>query len=83
MHPPTIFTYFWCCCLSPKVFFFTPINFYNSYITVFGFAYQAKDIVFRLIVVYSSLKDFRPYVHRSIYFYMRIFEKWYILGFCW
>jgi hypothetical protein len=26
-----------------------------------GFAYQGKDIVFRLIIEYSSLRDFGPY----------------------
>jgi hypothetical protein len=28
---------------------------------VFGLAYQGKDIVFRLIIEYSSLRDFGPY----------------------
>jgi hypothetical protein len=45
--------------------------------------YQGKDVVFRFIIEYSSLRDFyRPLGNnnnnnnnRSIYFYMRIFEK--------
>jgi len=52
-----------------------------------GFAYyqEGKDIiVFRFIIEYSSLRDFyRPLGNinnRSIYFYMRIFERWYILA---
>ncbi len=67
------------CFYHPKFFFFfTPINFFPfSYITLFGLAYQAKDIVVRLIVVYNSLRDFDPYVNRSIYFYMRIIERCY------
>jgi hypothetical protein len=28
--------------------------------TVFGLAYQGKDIVFRFIILYSSLRDFGP-----------------------
>jgi hypothetical protein len=28
----------------------------------FGLAYQGKDIVFRFIIEYSSLRDFGPYV---------------------
>jgi hypothetical protein len=27
-----------------------------------GFAYQGKDVVFRFIIEYSSLKDLGPYV---------------------
>jgi hypothetical protein len=35
---------------------------------------QGKDIVVvRLLVEYSSLRDFGPHVYRSIYFVMRIF----------
>jgi hypothetical protein len=28
--------------------------------TIMGFAYQGKDIVFRYIIEYSTLKDFSP-----------------------
>jgi hypothetical protein len=28
---------------------------------LFGLAYQGKDIVFRFIIEYSSLRDFGPY----------------------
>ncbi len=52
-----------------------------------GLAYQGKDIiVFRFIIeYYSSLRDFyRPLGNnnnnRSIYFYMRTFERQYILA---
>jgi len=43
---------------------------------VVGLAYQGKDIVFRFIIEYSSLRDFGPLLgnNRSI-FYMRIFER--------
>ncbi len=41
-----------------------------------GLAYQGKNMVLRLIIEYSSLRDFGPY------FYMRIFERWYF-GLCW
>jgi hypothetical protein len=36
-----------------------------------------KDIVFRFIIKYSSLRDFGPLGNnnRSIYFYMRISER--------
>jgi hypothetical protein len=50
-----------------------------DHIAIFiGRAYQEgkKDIVFRFIIEYSSLRDFyRPLGNnnRSIYFYMRIF----------
>jgi hypothetical protein len=37
-----------------------------------GLAYQGKDIVFRFIIEYSSLRDFGTY---EIYFYVRIFER--------
>jgi hypothetical protein len=37
-----------------------------------GLAYQGKDIVFGFIIEYSSLR---------VYFYMRIFERWYF-GLC-
>jgi len=32
---------------------------------VVGLAYQGKDIVFRFIIVYSSLRDFGPLGNRS------------------
>jgi hypothetical protein len=38
-----------------------------------GLAYQCKDIVFRFIIEYSSLRDFGPYVVGL--FYVRIFER--------
>ncbi len=44
-----------------------------------------KDIVFRLIIEYSSLRDFyRPLGNnnRSSFFLMSIFEQWYF-GLCW
>ncbi len=53
-------------------------------VVVVGLAYQeGKDIVFRFIIEYSSsLKGFWPLGNnnnnnnnRSIYFYMRIFER--------
>jgi hypothetical protein len=47
--------------------------------------WPCPDIVFRFIVEYSSLRDFcRPLGNnnRSIYFYMRIYERWYF-GLCW
>jgi hypothetical protein len=43
-----------------------------------GLALVGKDIVFRFIIEYSSLRDFYGPLgsnNRSIYFYMRIFEK--------
>jgi hypothetical protein len=54
-----------------------------------GLAYYQgkKDIVFRFITEYSSLRDFyMPLLgnnnnnNRCIYFYIRIFERWYILA---
>jgi hypothetical protein len=33
-----------------------------SYFNFIGLAYQGKDIVFRFIIEYSSLRDFGPYV---------------------
>jgi hypothetical protein len=36
---------------------------------------HTKDIVFRFIIEYSSLRDFGPLGNRSIYFYMRSFER--------
>jgi hypothetical protein len=45
-----------------------------GYVCIFGHAYQDKDIVFRFIIEYSSLRDFGPLGNnRSIY--MRIFER--------
>jgi hypothetical protein len=43
------------------------------------------NIVFRFIIEFSSLRDFEPLGkynnnNRSIYFYMRTFERWYILA---
>jgi len=35
-----------------------------------GLAYRGKDIVFRFIIEYSSLRDFGP----EVYCYMRIFK---------
>jgi hypothetical protein len=32
-----------------------------------GLAYQGKDIVFRFVIEYSSLRDFGPKVNRSIF----------------
>jgi hypothetical protein len=50
-----------------------------------GFAYQGKDIVFRFIIEYSSLRDFfRPLLgnnNRSILI-QGFFERWYF-GLCW
>jgi hypothetical protein len=31
-----------------------------SVFSFFGLAYQAKDIVFRFVIEYSSLRDFGP-----------------------
>ncbi len=31
-----------------------------GYVCIFGHAYQDKDIVFRFIIEYSSLRDFGP-----------------------
>ncbi len=38
---------------------------------------EGKDIVFRFIIEYSSLRDFGPLGNnnRSIYFHVRIFER--------
>ncbi len=35
---------------------------YKSYCIFIGLAYQGKDIVFRFIIEYTSLRDFGPYV---------------------
>jgi hypothetical protein len=32
----------------------------QQYFFVFGLAYQGKDIMFRFIIEYSSLRDFGP-----------------------
>jgi hypothetical protein len=32
----------------------------SLFLIVFGLAYQGKDIVFRFIIEYSSLRDFGP-----------------------
>jgi hypothetical protein len=34
-----------------------------------GLAYQGKDIVFRFIIEYSSLRDFDPYVIIGLFLY--------------
>jgi hypothetical protein len=70
----------------------SPQNWNLWYVTTKDLAFcwpcclQGKDIVFKIHHrVYSSLRDFGPKVinnNRSIYFYMRIFEKWYF-GLCW
>jgi hypothetical protein len=36
-------------------------KFMKFMITFVGLAYQGKDIVFRFIIEYSSLRDFGPY----------------------
>ncbi len=49
---------------------------------LFGFAYQGKDIVFRFIIEYSSLRDFGPYVV-GLFLY-KDFQKmvfWFVLKF--
>jgi hypothetical protein len=56
-------------------------------VTLSALAYQVKDIVFRFIIEYSSLRDFyRPLGYNnntSIFFFiMRIFDRWYF-GLCW
>jgi hypothetical protein len=47
--------------------YFHPINFSSLVTNIFelpmffvGLAYQGKDIVFRFIIEYSSLRDFGP-----------------------
>jgi hypothetical protein len=40
-----------------------------------GLAYQGKDIVFRFIIEYSSLRDFWPLGNNRLIFYMKIFER--------
>jgi hypothetical protein len=37
--------------------------------SVFGLAYQGKDIVFRFIIEYSSLMDFGPYIVVGLFLY--------------
>jgi hypothetical protein len=36
---------------------------------IVGLAYQGKDIVFRFIMEYSSLRDFGPYVIIGLFLY--------------
>jgi hypothetical protein len=48
-----------------------------------GLAYQVKDIVFRLIIEYSSLRDFRPYVINNRSIFIRGFSKQWYFGLCW
>jgi hypothetical protein len=50
--------------------------------SVFGLAYQGKDIVFRFILEYSSLMDFGPYVCSSRSIFIWGFLKDDILA-CW
>jgi hypothetical protein len=39
---------------------FTGLNTVGSLLNFVGLAYQGKDIVYRLIIEYSSLRDFGP-----------------------
>jgi hypothetical protein len=44
-----------------RVFLFFSLQaFCELSVAFFGLAYQGKDIVFRLIIEYSSLRDFGP-----------------------
>ncbi len=71
--------------MSYKIFinlnsFHKPSTWHPNLIFVVGLAYQGKDIVFRFIIEYSSLRDFyRPLGNNNInnrsIFYMRIFER--------
>jgi hypothetical protein len=43
-----------------ETFFTSLIIFENSVLLFVGLAYQGKEIVFRFIIEYSSLRDFGP-----------------------
>jgi hypothetical protein len=50
----------------------------DKYVCLFiGLALNPRNIVFRFIIEYISLRDFGPQVI-GLFFYMRIFERWYV-----
>ncbi len=74
-----LWTYGWfyrrCCQFS---FFLSRLKYFLLAFALVG----KKDIVFRFIIEYSSLRDFWPLGNNRSIFYIRIFEKWYF-GLCW